>query len=217
MLARVRLRAGIVALVAGLTVWGASPASGVSPARSRCGPVAPTIAASRQARVYAWQGGMYGCSFAHGRSFRLGTTAEALHQSRVQLVVVAGADAAYALASSGVDTVSATVVVRRLTDGRRLGHFAATRSGLVEGFQSVTSLALKSDGAVAWIGVAHSIVSHREVIEVHAAGASSSGPGSGSANQMLDSGPAIAPQSLRLRRSTLTWRHGRETRHAALD
>ena len=212
MLARVRLRAGIVALLAGLTVWGPSAAWGTSPAPRRCGPrAAPTIAASRQARVYTSDGGVYGCSFVHGRSFRLGNTAEALHQSRVQLVVVAGADAAYALSSFGVDTVSATVVVRRLTDGRRQEHFAATRSGLVEGFGSVTSLALKSDGAVAWIGVAHSIVAHRQVIEVHAAASPS-----GSANRVLDSGPAIAPQSLRLHGSTLTWRHGHATRHATL-
>lgn len=212
MLARVRLRAGIVALLAGLTVWGPSAAWGTSPAPRRCGPrAAPTIAASRQARVYAADGGVFGCSFVHSYSFRLGNTAEALHQSRVQLVVVAGTDAAYSLASYGVDTVSATVVVRRLTDGRRLAHLGATRSGLVEGFASVTSLALKSDGAVAWIGVAHSIVAHRQVVEVHAAASAS-----GSANRVLDSGPAIAPQSLRLHGSTLTWRHGHATGHATL-
>ena len=212
MLARVRPRAGILALLAGLIVWGPSAAWGTSPAARRCGPrAAPTIAASRQARVYAWDGGVSGCSFVHGRSFRLGNTAEALHQSRVQLVVVAGADAAYSLAGSGVDTVSATVMVRRLTDGRRLVHFGATRSGLVEGFESVTSLALKSDGAVAWIGAVHSIVAHRQVIEVHAAASAS-----GSANRVLDSGLGIAPQSLRLHGSTLTWRHGHAARHATL-
>jgi hypothetical protein len=212
MLARVRLRAGIVAVLAGLTASGPSAARGTSPAPRRCGPqAAPTIAASRQARVYTADGGVFGCSFVNSRSFRLGNTAEALHQSRVQLVVVAGADAAYALASFGVDTVSATVVVRRLTDGRRLAHFAATRSGLVEGFQAVTSLALGSDGAVAWIGAAHSILAHREAIEVHTAA-----PGSGSSDRVLDSGPAIAPQSLRLHSSTLTWRHGHATRHATL-
>jgi hypothetical protein len=213
MLGPVRVRALIVALLGALTVFGPSAASGRSPAPPRCGPVAaPTIASSGQARVYAWEGGVYGCSFAHGRAFRLGNTAEALHQSRVQLVVVAGADAAYALASAGVDTVSATVVVRRLTDGSRLARFAATRSGLVEGVRSVTSLALKSDGAVAWIGVAHSIVAHRQVIEVHGASASAAA----SANRVLDSGPGIAPQSLRLHGSTLTWRHGHATRHATL-
>jgi hypothetical protein len=212
MLARVRLRAGIVAVVAGLTVWGPSAAWGTSPGPRRCGPrAAPTIAASRQARVYAADGGVFGCSFVGGRSFRLGNTAEALHQSRVQLVVVAGADAAYALSSFGVDTVSATVVLRRLTDGRRQEQFAATSSGLVEGFQSVTSLALKSDGAVAWIGVANSIVAHREITEVHADASAS-----GSANRILDSGPGIAPQSLRLHASTLTWRHGQATRRATL-
>jgi hypothetical protein len=158
---------------------------------------------------------VYGCSFVHGRSFRLGSSAGSFHEARVQPVVVAGTDAAYGLANFGVDTVSASVVVRRLTDGRQLAEFAATRSGLVEGFESVPSLALESTGAVAWIGVAHSIVARREVIEVHAAG-SAAGAGPGSSDRVLDSGPQIVPTSLRLRGSTLTWRHGATTRHATL-
>jgi hypothetical protein len=212
MLRRVKLRAGMIALPAVLIACGSSMASGVSPAHLRCGPAgARTISSSGQARAYSCHGDVYGCSLPHGRSFRLGSTARSLHESRVQPVVIAGADAAYGLASFGVDTVSATVIVRRLTDGRRLVDFAATRSGLVEGVQSVRSLALNSNGAVAWIGVAHSIVAHREVIEVHAVAS-----GSGSADRVLDSGPQVAPTSLRIHGSMLTWRHGATTRHATL-
>jgi hypothetical protein len=88
--------------------------------------------------------------------------------------------------------------------------------GLVEGVQSVRSLALNSSGAVAWIGVAQSIVAHRQVIEVHAAVPAAGPRGPGSADKMLDSGPQIAPASLRLNGSTLSWRHGTTTRHATL-
>ncbi len=182
-----------------------------------CGPVgAPTLASGSQARVYSRHGEVYGCSFVHGRSFRLGSTARSLHESRVQPIVVAGADVAYGLASFGVDTVNATVVVRRLTDGKQLVDLSATRSGVVEGFESVTSLALTRSGAVAWIGVARSIVAHRQVIEVHAADATASASGSASGDRLLDSGPQVAPASLRLHGSTLTWQHGSATRHATL-
>jgi hypothetical protein len=214
MLAGVRVRATIVALVASLSVCGSSVASGKSPARPRCGPAtAPTLASSGQARVYSWHGGVFGCSFAQRRAFRLGTTARSLHELRVQPVVVVGTFVAYGLTSFGVDTISATVVLRRLTDGRRLADFGATHVGLVEGAQSVRSLALTSSGAVAWIGVAQSIVAHRQVIEVHAAASAS---GMGSVDRVLDSSSQIAPTSLRLHGSMLTWRHGTSTRHATL-
>ena len=154
---------------------------------------------------------MYGCSFSAGRSFRLGSTARALRETRVDPVAVAGHDAAYGVSSFGVDTVRTSVVVRRLADGKQLGEFAATGTGVVEGVGSVSSLVLKGDGALAWIGVARSLVGHGEAIEVHAADTSSS-----SADRLLDSGAQIAPGSLRLHGSTITWKHGAATRHATL-
>jgi hypothetical protein len=153
---------------------------------------------------------VFGCSFAGGRSFRLGNVARSIREARVQPVAIAGNDAAYGLSSFGVDTIGTEVVIRRLTDGKRLRTFPATRAAVVEGSQSVGSLAARRDGAVAWIGVVRSIVGGREAIEVHAA------DGHASADHVLDSGAQIAPGSLRLRGSTLTWRHGAATRHATL-
>jgi hypothetical protein len=218
MLGAVRVRAGIVAAVAVLTACGSSAtSSGTSLPPPRCGPVdAPTLASSSEARVYSSHGSVYGCSFVGHRAFRLGTTARSIHESRVEPVVVAGDAAAYGLVSFGVDTVSASVVVRRLTDGKQLANFAVTRSAVPEGVESVRSLALKSNGAVGWIGLAHSIVGGREVIEVHAVDAPASPPARASANRLLDSGAQVAPASLRLHGSTLTWKHGAATRHAAL-
>ena len=218
-----------MALVAAVTACGSSSASpstpvssatsaGTAGAPARCGPAgASTLASSSAARVYAWHSEVYGCAFVHGRSFRLGSVARALREARVQPVVIAGIDAAYGLANFGVDTVTAFVEVRRLTDDQPLAVFPVTRTGVVEGIESVTSLVLRSDGAVAWIGVARSIVRHGQVIEVHATGAPPSTYGRfPSTDRVLDSGPQVAPASLRLHGSTLTWKHGTATRRATL-
>ncbi len=94
-------------------------------------------------------------------------------------------------------------------DGKRLMSFVATTNPLgPESYQSVDSLVLKSDGAVAWIGVASSIVRHGNDIEVHKT--------EQHAQVLLDSGPGIDPSSLRLRRSVLTWKRANLTRQAGL-
>jgi hypothetical protein len=145
---------------------------------------------------------------ARGRSFRLGHASHALAESQVGPVTVAGDLAAYGLQSFGVDTVSASVVVRRLTDGTEVKQLRATRAVGPEGFQSIGSVAVLANGAVAWIGSEHSIVGHRRAIEVHAAGTGG--------DHVLDSGPNIDPASLRLHGSQLSWVDGGATRHATL-
>ena len=70
---------------------------------------------------------------------------------------MAGRIAGYGLLTSGVDTGVATVNVRRLTTGKLLRDRPGTTTVGVEAFQSVDSLVLKSDGAVAWIATAQSI------------------------------------------------------------
>ena len=209
-----KLRLGILALVATLTACGSSAASSgtaASSASRHCGPTgASTLASSSQARVYSWHGGVFGCSFAGGRTFRLGSAARSIRESQVTPAAVAGNDAAYGLSDFGVDTVRAGVVVRRLTDGKQLQDFPATNRNVAEGFQAVRSLAVKSDGSVAWIGAVRSIRGGQGLIEVHAAAASAS------TDELLDSGAGIDPTSLRLHGSTLTWKHGATTRHASL-
>jgi hypothetical protein len=202
----VKVRLGIAGLLVVLLSCGSSAG-----ATRHCGPAgASTLSSSPQARVYSWHGGVFGCSFARGRSFRLGSADRSIRESRVAPVAVAGTDAAYGLSNFGVDTVRTEVIVRRLTDGKRLADFSATRAGVAEGFQSVGSVAIKSDGAVAWIGAERSIIAGRQAIEVHAADAGASG------DRLLDSSPQVAPNSLRLHGSTLSWRHGITTRRATL-
>jgi hypothetical protein len=183
--------------------------SGSTAGAARCGPAsAKTLAADGRVRVYSLRQDVYGCSAARGRSFRLGHASRALAQSRVGPVAVAGDLAAYGLQSFGVDTVSASVVVRRLTDGTVVKDLRATRAVSAEASESIGSVAVLASGTVAWIGSEHSIVGHRSAIEVHSAGAGG--------DQILDSGPNIDPASLRLHGSRLTWVDGGATRHATL-
>jgi hypothetical protein len=213
-LATVRARRWIVALVVALValaVCGVSVATsaGSISVATHCGPPsATTIAADGRVRVYALHQNFYGCSVEQGRSFRLGHAPRAVVESRIGSVAVAGDLAAYAVLSIGVDTATASVVVRRLTDDHKLKELLATRAVGVEAFQSVGSVVLMADGSVAWIGLEHSIVASRTAIEVHAAGTGG--------DRVLDSGPKIDPTSLRLHGSRLTWVDGRVTRHATL-
>jgi hypothetical protein len=128
---------------------------------------------------------------------------------RVDPVMVVGRLAAYGLESCGVDTASAEVVVRRLADGKILLSASATAHVLgPESFQMVRSIVAKPDGAVAWISGASSILAHRATVEVHRADAQG--------QTLLDSGAAIAPGSLRLHGSTVTWSDRGKTRSAKL-
>lgn len=187
----------------------AGPTAGPTVGAGRCGPAsAKTLAANGRVRVYAQHQVVYGCSVARGRSFRLGHASRALAEARVGPVAVAGDLAAYGLQSFGVDTVSASVVVRRLTDGTEIKDLQATRAVGAEAFESIGSVAVLATGAVAWIGSEHSIVGHRSAIEVHTDGTGG--------DRVLDSGPNIDPASLRLHGSRLSWVDGGATRHATL-
>jgi hypothetical protein len=110
-----------------------------------------------------------------------------------------------------VDTGTAQVVTRRLSDGRVLHASPATsRVPGAESYQSVGSLVVKADGAVGWIGAAHSIIRNGSpVVEVRRFDAH------GQAE--LDGGPGIALRSLRLHGSRLSWLHSGAERSATLS
>jgi hypothetical protein len=189
---------------------GASAASTSSHPGPPCGPKsAKTLAASHTARVYVQQSVVLGCS-AHGTAtYRLGRDDRNITSVRVNPVVVAADLAAYGAERHGVDTATATVIVRRLTDGKQLSSNPATSPPGVEAFQRVDSLVLKRDGAVAWIGDGSSIAGPgRRVVEVRKLDKHGL--------SVLDSGAAVHTDSLRLHHSTLRWRHGAHTRTATL-
>jgi hypothetical protein len=132
-----------------------------------------------------------------------------IREGRVGPVALAGRDAGYGLARYGVDTVSAEVIVRDLADGRQLQALPASTKVFPESLQSVAAIVLKSDGAVAWISQASSIIGRASaVLEVQRADSRG--------QALLASGRSIVARSLRLRGSTLTWRAGSGTLSATL-
>jgi hypothetical protein len=135
-----------------------------------CGPPrVRTMAASKVARVY-WSGGMvYGCSIYGFGSYPLEDVAHPSPFEGVGPVAVAGEVAGYGLSTSAVDTVSARVVVLRLSDDKVLHIEPATTGPLeAESFQTVDDVVVKPDGAAAWIGDAGSLIDHgRQDVEVN--------------------------------------------------
>jgi hypothetical protein len=158
--------------------------------------------------VYASGGNAYGCVVGREGRLRLGAVGFSPGRAHIEAVRLAGPIAAYGLLTSGVDTGLATVNVRRLTTGKQLAHRPATTAIGVEGFQSVDSLVLKSDGAVAWIATATSIGAPKFVRQVQRL--------DGRGFRRLDSGPDVAASSLTLHRSRLSWKDGPSIRTATL-
>src|SRR5438270_2911989 len=101
-------------------------------AAARCGPsTARTIAANRQARIYSMGSRVYGCATGRHRTYLLGSSSRSRPgQTRIGLMHLAGVIAAYSAAESGVDTSSASVVVRRLDDGQTLHDVNAVNGPL---------------------------------------------------------------------------------------
>jgi hypothetical protein len=117
---------------------------------------------------------------------------------------------AYGIDYCGVDAGYTVVIVRRLSDGKRLRSYAAVSGpGLPESYESIGSIVVKSDASVAWIGSERSIIGQGSRTEVNRA--------QGGTRVQLDSGTGIVGSSLRLRGSTLTWQHASATRTAALS
>jgi hypothetical protein len=196
-----RLRLAVSVLVLALAACGASAARSGGAA---CGPShGQTIAADSVARVYSLNGKVYGC--AGPKQYLLGRASLCIGSARVGPVVIAGRLAAYGLERCGVDTGFTEVIVRSLADGRQRSSAAAITGPLrPESYESVGSLVLRPDGAVAWIADGRSIVGGPARIEVHKGMA------------LLDTGGGIALGSLKLHGSKLTWKHGPKTRTASL-
>jgi hypothetical protein len=200
----------ILAAAGLLTACGASVAHSQGSSGPSCGPAAAhTLAASPQARVYVSGGTAYGCARSGRSSNRLGGRGSCIGRPRVDPVTVTGTLTAYASETCGVDTGTTVVIVRRLTDGRHLRSSPATAPVGVESYQTVHSLVLKVDGAVAWIATGRSLGTRHGAVEVWRSDRHGT--------TRLDSGQAIQARSLRLTGATLNWRHGTQTRHAALD
>jgi hypothetical protein len=125
-------------------------------------------------------------------------------------VAVAGELVAFGFESCGVDTETAQVVIRRLSDGKLL--FTATagkrRPGLAAHLDRVGSVVIRADGGVAWISDQSWLDSAQDTIEVHRVDRRGM--------RILDLSPEIASTSLRLHGSQLSWRRGKFTMFSTL-
>jgi hypothetical protein len=206
---RRRFTCGLGAAVLSIGLAAASGAS--AEPEIPCGPVsAHTLASDGLARIYSQHGSVYGCAASDQMSFRLGQASGTYPAKRVGPVALAGVDAAYGLSTSGVDTTSSEVVVRRLTDGKVLRrHNAITGNLPAEFYERVYVVVVKTDGSVAWTANATSIISHQGgKVQVEKSDQTS--------RTLLDQHPDINTGSLRLNGSTLTWFDGASRRSATL-
>jgi len=202
-------RIALVLIALGATV--VVQASNAGGAGGTCGrQQGHTLVQNGSARVYTLNGGVYACAIPNGVSYHLGSASVCVGTQRAAPVAIAGRLVAYGLEQCGVDTGSTVVVVRRVTNGKRLRSDPAIAGAAgPESYQTVESLVVKRDGSDAWIVVTNSLAGHGSNIEVRAH--SKSGPA------LLDSGFGINPSSLRLRGSKLSWRHGGQRRTATLS
>jgi hypothetical protein len=162
-----------------------------------------------QAQVYVLRAAVYGCDRRTRRSTKLGNTTACIAAARVDRTALGGNIVAYGVDRCGVDAGYTTVIVRRLSDGKRLRSYSAVSGpGLPESYQSIGSIVVKRDASVAWIGSEHSIIRQGSLIEVNRA--------QHGTRTTLGSGASIKPGSLKLTGSTLSWRDGDLTRSATL-
>lgn len=208
---RAAVLGGVSVFVCALA-WAASGSAAPRGAGAVCGPAhAKTFASNRAARVYSKGGNVYGCARTGDQSFLLGTVGNSFSEGRVGPVALAGVDVAYGLTTYGVDTVSAQVVVKSLTNGAVVRQESSwTGPVAAEFFQMVDAIVVKKDGSVAWIATAGSIISsNATTTEVeksdHASGT------------LLDKSKQIKQHSLRLRGSKLTWKDGSATQRSTLQ
>jgi hypothetical protein len=150
---------------------------------------------------------VYGCA-AKSRSFLLGSRNSCLRSTLFQIAALSGVTAAYGSERCGVDTGSTEVVVRRLSDGGRLASSAAVAAPGPESYTRVRSIRVRGDGSAAWIAVASSIAAGHSRTEVRRH--------DGAGERLLDSGPQVVPDSLRLQGNIVSWQHGSRRRSARL-
>jgi hypothetical protein len=203
---------GLLVALCALSACGSSSAtSSRTTGNARCGdPAARTLAASGRARVYVSDHVVYGCAPAGGGTYRLGGAGRCLASHALDAVAVAGPLIAYAVSSCGVDMSTTKVLVRRLTDGAILATSPSVSvSTGPESIQSVSSIVVNSAGHVAWIGSSRSILAHRRVVEVLEQ--------AGHGLRVLDSDRSIAPGSLRLQGTTLSWKQDGASRTVTLS
>jgi hypothetical protein len=199
------------ALVIGACVAVQSASAGTA-ARSCAAHPGQTLVKTHLARAYTFNGDVYACALPAGVAYDLGSATVCnigVGTGLAEPVALGGKLVAYALERCGVDTGTTEVIVRRLTNGKRVHSDPATTGATgPESYETVESLVVKHDGSDAWIAVANSLGTHATGTEVHAHGKGGF--------VLLDSGSGIDAKSLRLKGSKLSWLDGGVKRSAKL-
>ncbi|MGH2851650.1 MAG: hypothetical protein ACRDLP_13650 [Solirubrobacteraceae bacterium] len=200
------LRGGILA--AAVVLGAAVAAADASSAPSSCAPPhAKILATSGNARIYSLTGAIYGC-LGHRDTLLAGGPSSG-PATRVGVYALAGRYAGTDVVQMGVDTLSSTVFVTDLGSGGTVATAAATTpENRAESFTSVSALKVTSSGALAWIGRRSAVGVPKATFEVHTL--------RGGSNHLLATSTAIAPHSLALKGSTLSWSQGGRTRTARM-
>jgi hypothetical protein len=181
-------------------------AAGAGAAPASCAPPhAKVLASSGRARIYSLGGAIYGC-LGHRLTLLAGGPSGG-PATRVALYALAGRYAGTDVVQNGVDTLSSIVFVTDLSTGGTIATAAATTpERRAESFTSVTAIRVTSSGALAWIGRRSAIGAPTAIYEVHTL--------RGRSNRLLASSATIAPHSLALKGSRLSWRQGGRTHSA---
>jgi hypothetical protein len=204
-LAAVRAHVALLALLVLLVAAGATAvseaarASRAQIASISCDPSgARTLAVDADARVYSLRKKVYGCANGATRRYVLGSTGFCVNADAVGAVVrLAAAYVGYSVATCGIDNGTTIVYLRRLSDGAITRQHGATTTVGVESHQTVNSLVVRADGAVAWIATANSIGAPKLVRQVERLDSHGFA--------LLDSGRGIAPNSLDLHGTLISW------------
>jgi len=211
--------AAVTVAIAVATMVAPGPAAGRAGgfASRPCAPQGAKVTAEDGAgMVYALGNAVYACSAASGHSTKLGSSgfAGGPGAARVGPVALAGPYVAYGTHTMGIDTGSSQVLLRRLSTGRVIGTWSGFPTVLgPESSTTIEAVVAQPSGSFAWIVSGESIIHsssfnvgvYEARLRVHGV---SVGP--------LDQGRLIAPKSLKLHGTQLSWRHGSQTRHATL-
>jgi hypothetical protein len=154
--------------------------------------------------------GTYACLLRRGTTVTLAKPSR-YHQDSIHHVVLAGAIIAYTYSNHGVDTGSTGITAVDVASGRTLltvpgaGGFV---DGCFIGFREITDLVVTYRGSVAWI-VRKGARCQTTTFEVYSAQVSGT-------PALLEEGPAIGSESLRLSHRTVSWENAGQRRFAHL-
>jgi hypothetical protein len=203
--------------VASITLLASSVAAAGRGDRSRCAPPgAHAIAQDRDVQVYSLagstpgQGGSYACLRRGSGTVALAQPGP-LGQGSIEHVALAGPIVAFTDSTHGVDTGSTNIVVVNVASGGTLLSIPGVGSfvdACIISFRDIADLVVTHRGSVAWI-VREGTRCQTVTFGVYRAQTSGT-------PALLEEGPAIAPQSLRVSHQTVSWENGGQRKSAPL-